>query len=349
MRALPTVVAALLLSVLVSPVTAAALAPRPDGATASASYQLDFEATWSAATHPVGFPPAPHFSPLVGGTHDASSGFWAPGALATTGIEQMAELGSTSALSNEVNAAVNTGSAGQVILGGGVGLSPGGATASFTATLDHPLVSVVTMIAPSPDWFLGVSGLSLLDGGDWVDSVSVDLFAWDAGTDSGANYTSPDQDTDPANPITLLTSSPFDNGTKLGTFTFTRTDTPGVFTEIGPGLAGTHGVPTLSGTGTLVALAPFTLDLSGALENSSTALVVGFSVASVPFKGGTLVPVPDLVLAGLPTDGSGALSLPAALPAGVPAGVSLVFQSWTTDGAAVKGLSATQGLCAVTP
>ena len=30
-------------------------------------------------------------------------------------------------------------------------------------TTDHPRVTLVTMIAPSPDWFVGVSGLSLLD------------------------------------------------------------------------------------------------------------------------------------------------------------------------------------------
>ena len=107
------------------------------------------------------------------------------------------------------------------------------------------------MIGPSPDWFVGVSGLSLMEDGDWADSVTVQLFAWDAGTDSGPNYTSPNQNTNPAEPITLLTTSPFDNGVALGTFTFTRTDTPPAFNALGPGLAGTNGVPALSGSGTL--------------------------------------------------------------------------------------------------
>ena len=53
------------------------------------------------------------------------------------------------------------------------------------------------MVAPSPDWFLGVNSLSLLEEGSWVDSVVIELFAYDAGTDSGAIYTSPDEATDP--------------------------------------------------------------------------------------------------------------------------------------------------------
>ena len=49
------------------------------------------------------------------------------------------------------------------------------ATGDFTVTTDHPLVTLITMIAPSPDWFVGVHGESLLDaGGQWRTSHSVD-------------------------------------------------------------------------------------------------------------------------------------------------------------------------------
>lgn len=45
------------------------------------------------------------------------------------------------------------------------------------------------MIDPSPDWFVGVSRLELcLDNGSWVESKVLDLFPWDAGTDSGPTY-----------------------------------------------------------------------------------------------------------------------------------------------------------------
>ena len=76
---------------------------------------------------------------------------------------------------------------------------------------------------------MGVSGLALLTpgpGGDWVEELVIDLFAYDAGTDDGVIYTSPDSDTNPAVNISLITSSPFDGAVPLGTFTITRTDIP---------------------------------------------------------------------------------------------------------------------------
>jgi hypothetical protein len=78
----------------------------------------------------------------------------------------------------------------------------------------------VAMIAPSPDWFIGVRNLDLMPGGQWANEIVVDLFAYDAGTDSGPSYTSPDQATQPPEPIALITGYPFTEGVSLGTFTF---------------------------------------------------------------------------------------------------------------------------------
>lgn len=51
------------------------------------------------------------------------------------------------------------------------------------------LVSFVSMMDPSPDWFVGVSGLELcLPNCTWIESKVLDLYPWDAGTDSGATY-----------------------------------------------------------------------------------------------------------------------------------------------------------------
>jgi hypothetical protein len=81
------------------------------------------------------------------------------------------------------------------------------------------------MIAPSPDWFVGVSGLCLCEGNAWADSVIVDLFPYDAGTDGGTTYLSPDRDTDPPDPISRIEGSPFavdGEVAPLGTLTFVR-------------------------------------------------------------------------------------------------------------------------------
>lgn len=195
-------------------------------ATPSAQYTVRFDATWSASTHPVDFPAGAHWSPLIGGTHDAFVSFWSTGALATPGIRDMAERGRTTPLDTEVDAAITAGHAGSVVRGGDIATSTGWAQADFQVTLAFPRVTVVTMIAPSPDWFVGVSGLDLHAGGEWAERLVVPLFAFDAGTDSGPTYASPNQPTVPAMPIAANPAPPFQNGAPLGLLTFTRTDAP---------------------------------------------------------------------------------------------------------------------------
>jgi len=329
-------------------VALAAPASSAAGPTPTATYRLVFDATWSAATHPGAYPANAHFSGIVGGTHAAAADFWEPGAPASPGIQDMAELGVKTTLLDEVGQAIDGGTAADTICIGAFLPSPGVYQGTFTIGLDHPLVTVTTMIAPSPDWFVGTDGLALLADGAWVDEVVVELFAWDAGTDSGTTFTAPNQPTIPPDPIAPL-GPPLDNGVPLGTFTFTRIDTPPVFTDLGGALAGVAGEPSLAGSGTLVGGTPVALDLADAAPLAATSLVVGTGLLQAPFKGGTLVPAPDLVLGGLATDATGALTLASTWPAGLPAGTSVVFQGWITDAAAPKGLSASNGLCATTP
>jgi hypothetical protein len=191
----------------------------------SVEYQLTFEATWSAATHPTDFPPNPHFSGLIGASHTPEVRLWEVGGISSPGIKNMAETGGKSPLDAEIEALIADGSACVLISGAGVNPSPGTATVVFEATADCSLVSVVTMIAPSPDWFVGVSGLSLLENGKWVDQKVVELLPFDAGTDSGASYTSPDLATSDPEPIYRIEADPLlveGQVPPFGVFTFTR-------------------------------------------------------------------------------------------------------------------------------
>ena len=193
----------------------------------SAQYRLTFEATWSDVTHPIDFPPNPHFSGLIGSTHGPAARLWEEGGTATPGIKNMAETGGKSPLDSEIDLLIGAGSACARISGGGVSLSPGEVTVTFTVDQDCPLVSVVTMIAPSPDWFVGVSGLSLFENGAWVEQRVLELLPYDAGTDSGGTYTSPNEPTASPEAIYKIETEPLlVNGTvpPLGTFTFTRLD-----------------------------------------------------------------------------------------------------------------------------
>ena len=190
-----------------------------------ATYRVEFDATWSEQTLPNSFPPNPHFSGLVGGSHGGGVSFWAPGGIATQGIENMAETGSKSTLLNEVNAAISAGHALDAVDGGGIGLSPGFVSTNVDVNTANPLVTVVTMIAPSPDWFVGVHGENLLLDGNWVADLEVTLFGYDAGTDSGSDYTSSNADITPHVPIALLDTPMFmHNGVLVpfGTMRFVR-------------------------------------------------------------------------------------------------------------------------------
>jgi hypothetical protein len=91
------------------------------------------------------------------------------------------------------------------------------------------------------------------------------------------------------------------------------------------------------------------LALTGALPASAVHLVVGVAVAELPFKGGVLVPTPDLVLSGLPTDAAGSFTLQTDWPAGAPSGLVLLFQSWVQDAGGPQGFAATNALAATVP
>lgn len=190
----------------------------------TARYSIVFDATWTSTTHPQEAPPNPHFSPLIGATHNGFATFWQDGALASEGIRLMAEQGRTSPLDAAIRAAISAGSAQQLFTGDAVS-SPKTTSLEITMSREFPLVTLVTMVAPSPDWFVGVSRLPLLENGAWVDERVIPLIPWDAGTDSGRTFLSPDQETIPRQPISRIVTAPLAAGGQavpLGTFRFTR-------------------------------------------------------------------------------------------------------------------------------
>jgi hypothetical protein len=115
------------------------------------------------------------------------------------------------------------------------------------------------------------------------------------------------------------------------------------------GLAGVSGLPELSGTGSLQPSTLVSLRVSRAAPAAGVLLIVGLETQNLPFKGGTLVPMPRLIVPGLNTGELGSASLSATWPEGLPSGLSVVLQAWITDAAAPAGLAATNALMAVQP
>ena len=198
--------------------------PDPD---VIAQYQVDFIATWGQETHPVDFPVNAHFSGLIGAVHKGTTSFWKEGLVASDGIEQMAETGGKTLLGQEIDSRIISGNAYVRLSANGISSSPGTVNFRFSATREQHFVTLVSMMVPSPDWFVGVSGVDLFQDGDWLDSLDVPLYVYDAGTDSGATFNADNIDTKPRGKIVRKDDYAFKvNGSiiSVGAFIFTRLD-----------------------------------------------------------------------------------------------------------------------------
>ncbi len=189
-------------------------------------YQVTFVSEWHFTTHPGAFPGGAHFTTLIGGTHNANVRFWQPGGVATAGLEAMAERGQITPLDLEVKAAIDSGTAWSIVQAPGTLVTPATTVSTFDVDSDYPLITLTSMVAPSPDWFVGVDSLLLFENGKWRPLVSVDLFPYDAGTDSGVIFDSANADTQPRAPISQLSGYPFTNLPRLGTMTFALVPEP---------------------------------------------------------------------------------------------------------------------------
>ena len=124
---------------------------------------------------------------------------------------------------------------------------------------------------------------------------------------------------------------------------------PEPWTSLGKGLKGTAGIPMLVGHGSLEGGETVSLDLQGARPQSPAILVVGAWPLFAPFKGGVLVPRPNILVGGLATDATGSLALQGDWPVGLPSGAPTWYQFWIVDRLAVQGLAASNGLRSITP
>jgi spondin N len=197
---------------------------------APVKYRVELTPLWTKANFPFEYPDTslihkPHFSGLIGTAHNASYHIYAEGQMPTPGLERLSEEGKHDPLDQEINAAIAAHNA--------LALSESEPLKDFTQTAKteilvddaHPMVSLVAMVAPSPDWFAGVSDVNLMDNGSWMASKSVDVYAWDSGGDDGTTYLADDKDNNPKKPTTLNKSRHFLKDGKpmpVARMTFTR-------------------------------------------------------------------------------------------------------------------------------
>jgi len=168
-----------------------------------AYYSVKLRGTWRPENTPgIAYPGNAHFSPLIGLVHTDGFRHFEDGSPASFGLEDLAETGSTDDVLNNYVIMVNEGFTSMV--DSVVGPTDEGSDAlgesyelSFRVTEDYPMVSFLSMVAPSPDWFVA-SRVNFCDGstGKWATgyhTASSSLF--DAGTEEGMEFSTDNPDT----------------------------------------------------------------------------------------------------------------------------------------------------------
>ncbi|TNN58457.1 Spondin-2 [Liparis tanakae] len=155
-----------------------------------ASYILVFTGHWSPQAFPKQYPlfrPPAQWSKLIG-------------------VQSFAEVGVTVELMKAAKEARKRRAVGAMYRTAGI---PNGIGHSSTELVMQPrgsLLSLMVKIIPSPDWFVGVDSINLCEGSQWKQEVTIDLHPYDAGTDSGFTFSSPNFPTSPRENITQITS-----------------------------------------------------------------------------------------------------------------------------------------------
>ncbi|XP_060783053.1 spondin-1b isoform X2 [Neoarius graeffei] len=178
----------------------------------TAKYRLTFYGNWSEKVHPKDYPRrANHWSALIGASHSRNYVLWEYGGYASEGVRQVAEFGSPVKMEEEIRqkgddvmTVIKTKAQWPAWQPLNIRAAP---SAEFSVDRSRHLMSFLTMLGPSPDWNVGLSAEDLCTAEcGWVQRLTKDLLPWDAGTDSGHSYESPNKPTVPQERIRPLTS-----------------------------------------------------------------------------------------------------------------------------------------------
>ncbi|PIO28764.1 hypothetical protein AB205_0193500, partial [Aquarana catesbeiana] len=171
-----------------------------------AKYSIIFTGKWNQASFPKQYPlyrPPAQWSSLLGVSHSSDYHMWKRNDHASNGVRDFAEKGEAWALIKEIEAAgEKIQSVHGIFSAPSMSSGTGHASTEFEVHTRHPYVSFMVRIVPSPDWFVGVNSLNLCNGKQWKKSITLDLHPYDAGTDSGFTFSSPNFATIPQGTVT---------------------------------------------------------------------------------------------------------------------------------------------------
>ena len=159
-------------------------ATEPECTAPPATYEMKFVFRWSPTCHPDYYFVNSQWTPPTGVSHNSLYRMWDACMDDTSlGVGLVSKTGNTSVIRQEYLAA------GDKILdiaeGDGVPDGSGMTATHLMVDKDHPYVSAISMLAPSPDRMVGVADLRLCDGGVWKERVRLcfELFSTAYDTD----------------------------------------------------------------------------------------------------------------------------------------------------------------------
>ncbi len=132
------------------------------------------------------------------------------GTFASKGIKDVAETGSTVEIKKEIEEKISNKEGKKFFKGSGLGSGVG--KIEIEVDRDYPSISLITMIAPSPDWYVGIVNINLYENEKFISELTLDGLVYDAWTDDGLTFRAANKETDPQQKIFLLTAPPLGDG-----------------------------------------------------------------------------------------------------------------------------------------
>ncbi|XP_078496035.1 spondin-1-like [Ciona intestinalis] len=179
----------------------------------NATYRMTFYGLWSPTSHPKDYPAfSTHWSNVIGASHSREYSIWDYGEFASPAVQKVAEWGWPNDVETEVTSQgdhvmslIKTPAQWPAYQPRNLRNPP---SDTFKVDQSRHLVSLLSMLGPSPDWNVGITKETMctLECG-WIGTRVYNLTPWDAGTDSGVSYLSANSAITPHERIRALTSA----------------------------------------------------------------------------------------------------------------------------------------------
>ena len=256
-----------------------------------ARYKVTFTGLFAqdALAAGVAVPSGAGFSKMIGTFHNGDVSFWSEGAIASAGVQDLAESGGVTDFAAEINQAVGLRDARRPFEW--VDRRIDGTRTKILyveAPRRFPLVTLLAKIDPSPDWFVGVSGIDLRPNGEWTRELTVNLYAWDAGTEEGSDFTEDNPATGPQATISSLQGAGAFSNQPIATVTFNLSVPPIVTdatAEAGDGAITVGWTPVTTSTGYKVQWKSGSEQFDNAAADGREQLVQGRNTIQTTIQG----------------------------------------------------------------